>query len=257
MKTWFKRKPSTPASALASFEFAPRITLAKVDGKYLLHFDSNHQADTGRIVYMLPIGSIENVMIAVEGFAEDATVRSGTDMTIHGDVVITSGMDSHAIPLVLRLQGAVSAEGAFSFPAPDHIRSVVRNGVAREFTKAVERFIAAHDETRLATYAAADIGAPLAKRAVSAVTETSEADDARKRKMFLIAAFVGPVVAVLLLWALGAGQQAANPYEEAFKAAMAQDPVAIESQVNLTKQTLKDMGLDPGQAGDMGCMAPQ
>lgn len=257
MKTWFKRKPSTSASALASFEFAPRFTLAKLDGKYLLHFDSNHQADAGRMVYMLPIGSIESVKIAVDGFAEDATVRSGTDMTIHGDVVITSGADRHVIPLILRLQGVVSAEGAFSFPAPAHIHDVVRNGVAREFTKAAERFITAHDETHLATYAAADIGAPLAKRAITAVAETTEADDARKRKMFLAAAFVGPVIAVLLLWALGAGQKAANPYEEAFKAAMAQDPVAIESQVNLTKQTLKDMGLDPGQAGDMGCMAPQ
>ena len=36
---------------------------------------------------------------------------------------------------------------------------------------------------------------------------------------------------------------------------MKEDPASVAAQVELTKQTLKQMGLDPGKSGDTGCLA--
>lgn len=38
---------------------------------------------------------------------------------------------------------------------------------------------------------------------------------------------------------------------------MAEDPASIRAQVELTEQTLRQMGIDPGRPGDLGCLAPQ
>ncbi|AYK20533.1 hypothetical protein [Aeromonas veronii] len=69
------------------------------------------------------------------------------------------------------------------------------------------------------------------------------------------------VGAPLLIWFLAWGGSKvltpSSPIEDAVARAMAQDPASVASQVELTKQTLQQMGLDPGQSGDIGCLAPQ
>lgn len=35
------------------------------------------------------------------------------------------------------------------------------------------------------------------------------------------------------------------------------DPAAVEAQVALTRETLKQMGIDPGKPSDLGCLAPK
>lgn len=49
----------------------------------------------------------------------------------------------------------------------------------------------------------------------------------------------------------------ADPIKAAVAQNMAQDPASITAQVELTKETLRQMGLDPGRGGDLGCLAPQ
>lgn len=56
-------------------------------------------------------------------------------------------------------------------------------------------------------------------------------------------------------YALSAGRM--DPIQAAVAQNMAQDPASITAQVELTKETLRQMGLDPGRAGDLGCLAPQ
>lgn len=53
------------------------------------------------------------------------------------------------------------------------------------------------------------------------------------------------------------GSNAADPIQTAVAQNMAQDPASITAQVELTKETLRQMGLDPGAAGDLGCLAPR
>ena len=36
---------------------------------------------------------------------------------------------------------------------------------------------------------------------------------------------------------------------------MKEDKASVAAQVELTKETLKQMGLDPGKSGDVGCLA--
>lgn len=54
----------------------------------------------------------------------------------------------------------------------------------------------------------------------------------------------------------GVGQGAAA-VQAAVAQNMAQDPAAIKAQVELTQQTLRQMGIEPGRPGDLGCLAPQ
>lgn len=49
----------------------------------------------------------------------------------------------------------------------------------------------------------------------------------------------------------------ADPIQAAVAENMVQDPASITAQVELTKETLRQMGLDPGAAGDLGCLAPR
>ncbi len=64
---------------------------------------------------------------------------------------------------------------------------------------------------------------------------------------------LGAVSAGLVAWADGR----VDPIQAAVAQNMTQDPASIMAQVELTKETLRQMGLDPGRGGDLGCLAPQ
>ena len=73
----------------------------------------------------------------------------------------------------------------------------------------------------------------------------------------MAAALITPLLVYGLLAATGTLGKRADPIQEAVAQAMTQDPRSLQAQVDLTKETLKQMGLDPGKAGDTGCFAPQ
>jgi len=56
---------------------------------------------------------------------------------------------------------------------------------------------------------------------------------------------------------VGGGTGQGGVIQAAVTENMGQDPASIMAQVELTKETLRQMGLDPGRAGDLGCLAPQ
>ena len=87
---------------------------------------------------------------------------------------------------------------------------------------------------------------------------------------FLVVLTIGVVAAVMGVGPLAghnmapiqdavAQNMAQNPasIQNAVAQNMAQDPAAIQAQVELTQQTLRQMGIDPGRPGDLGCLAPQ
>lgn len=73
------------------------------------------------------------------------------------------------------------------------------------------------------------------------------------------------IVAIVVVGVMGSlltsvpfmGSNAADPIQTAVAQNMVQDPASITAQVELTKETLRQMGLDPGAAGDLGCLAPR
>lgn len=74
---------------------------------------------------------------------------------------------------------------------------------------------------------------------------------------------VGAIAAVGMLGFFGVyvfsafSGRSVDPIQAAVAQNMAQDPASILAQVELTRETLRQMGLDPGRAGDLGCLAPQ
>ena len=48
-----------------------------------------------------------------------------------------------------------------------------------------------------------------------------------------------------------------DPVQVAVNKALANDPRARDEQIEITRQTLREMGLDPGKNGDLGCLAAQ
>lgn len=68
-------------------------------------------------------------------------------------------------------------------------------------------------------------------------------------------AFIGILAVLLLAAALKIMAAPADPVQAAVNKALANDPRAMDEQIEITRQTLREMGLDPGKNGDLGCLA--
>jgi hypothetical protein len=75
----------------------------------------------------------------------------------------------------------------------------------------------------------------------------------RYRKPMIVAAALVLVVG-FLAW-MGGPFKRSDPIKEAVAQTMAQNPQSVLSQVQLTQETLKQMGLDPGKSSDTGCFS--
>jgi hypothetical protein len=92
------------------------------------------------------------------------------------------------------------------------------------------------------------------RNTLGAANDTGK-NGAKFRRQIWAAATITPIVVVGAIWLSSAKSTQADPIHDAVAQAMVQQPTAAEAQVELTKQTLKQMGLDPGAAGDTGCLA--
>lgn len=100
-----------------------------------------------------------------------------------------------------------------------------------------------------------EVGTPVHRSGSQTIRSRSILKSVAKSAAFAIVA-VG-VVGLLLASAPFMGSNVADPIQTAVAQNMAQDPASITAQVELTKETLRQMGLDPGAAGDLGCLAPR
>lgn len=164
---------------------------------------------------------------------------------------------------------------AKDFPAILSVASAIRQGASDALARALDTYI--DKEGELATVQRLPAGAySPAVRVVEAPVQTSMSlpgflksavvnrssandnlHDAKKfRRQIVAAALATPIVVIGLMWAT-AKPKPADPIQDAVAQAMLQTPAAAQAQVDLTKETLKQMGLDPGAAGDTGCLAAQ
>lgn len=164
------------------------------------------------------------------------------------------------IELHLHAQGRPGKDGKFSFPSPSAIEQMILQGVADAFADAS---IAYGDAAGAPTAAPQ----PAAERAPSwprpapayagagAVRHGSGRSPGRSGwKTYLLLG-----LAALLLLAAAARLMSApsDPLQSAVNKALASDPKARDEQIEITRQTLREMGLDPGKNGDLGCLAAQ
>lgn len=140
----------------------------------------------------------------------------------------------------LQIEGGKAKDGKFSYPPQGEIEQVLRQGVADAFTDA------SLEMTSRPAPAYVSAGPALSMRSSAA---------AKPRLSKKMTAFIG-ILAVLLLAAILKIMAApADPVQEAVNKALANDPRARDEQIEITRQTLREMGLDPGKNGDLGCLA--
>lgn len=161
----------------------------------------------------------------------------------------------------------------YLFYSTDEVTRSVRTGIANALARALVAYYG--KESQMDTVARSPIQhtqpmmdtRPLAVAGKAAVEMQSfvgsmpvAANDPVEKKRFykkvLVAAVATPVLVYSLLWVGGAVVKKNDPIQEAVAHAMRQDPKSMQAQVDLTKATLAQMGLDPGKAGDVGCLAP-
>lgn len=154
----------------------------------------------------------------------------------------------------------------FNFYSPDEVTQGVRDAVAEALARALFAFYS--NESRsyaLDTTPASSAGVAPQRAFVAAVRapvyqpNRTAANDPAARKRFrgrvVLAAVVTPLLVFGLLTLGGALKK--DPIQDAVAKAMTHTPSSTQAQVELTKETLKQMGLDPGKSGDIGCLAPQ
>ena len=66
---------------------------------------------------------------------------------------------------------------------------------------------------------------------------------------------VGLLALLLLAATLKIMLSSSDPVQSAVNKALANDPRARDEQIEITRNTLREMGLDPGKNGDLGCLA--
>ena len=241
------RKPAEPV--VQAFSFMPRVEIYQFGDQSFLMFDSGHFYDTNRSASVLPI----NMNAGLE-------IRLSTDLPY--EYKLTCGTPDAQMPLAtMRLDFPVG-EGVL-MPMSESVESTIKHTLARVFADACSDFYSRHEVLPQGghepQYSVAPQGALL--RVKNSKSPTKDSLVEKQKKWGLIAACLVPLMFVLFFWWLGGSgsepSASSQAYDEAFQKAMATNPEVIESQVQMTKETLKGMGLDAGAAGDLGCLAPE
>lgn len=162
----------------------------------------------------------------------------------------------------LQIGGGKAKDGKLSYPPQREIEQVLRQGVADAFTDASLE-MTSELPARGWEYRGQEScerqpwtlrPAPAYVSAGPALSMRSSAAE-KPRLSKKMTAFIG-ILAVLLLAAILKIMAApADPVQEAVNKALANDPRARDEQIEITRQTLREMGLDPGKNGDLGCLA--
>lgn len=264
-------------------QFTPEISIVAVDEHdAIVSFDSAAANDHARTVRALRIGrDFAAVTFELNGFADTDLSAVGDRKEYRGTIdLVTTARDGtvqrHALAapeLWLPAQGKMRRGGGFVFPAPADVALALRQGLADAMGQALAAYYGKEAQIDLqartpaapAVHELRGVGGAAAPTAAQAAwfgkrPAANQAGPAstkqRTWRRIMVAALVTPLVVYGALAATGATRRA-DPIQEAVAHAMAQDPRSLQAQVDLTKETLKQMGLDPGKAGDTGCFAQQ
>lgn len=270
-------------------QFNPDMRLVAVDEHDLIvSFDSASAIDHGRAARALRIArDFAEISVTVDGFAETEHAVAGDQKQYRGVVKLvirdkSGAVSEHVLAEPVLWVAAVSRNrkaGTFNFPASEQVLLEVRQGMANALSQALAGYYAKESHMDTVTRSPAPVmvaGAAVTGGAVSDVRAAPQpayaasehafrapgvaANDAAAKKRLRTRLIIAAVATPLLVWgALAAtvGTAGNDPIKNAVAEAMQEDPRSVQAQVDLTKETLKQMGLDPGKASDTGCLAPQ
>ncbi len=270
-------------------QFNPDMRLVAVDERDLIvSFDSASAIDHGRAARALRIArDFAEISVAVDGFADTEHAVVGESKEYRGVVKLVikdkAGIATeHVLAEPVLWVGAVSRNrkaGTYNFPSSEQVLLAVRQGMADALSHALAGYYAKESHMDTVTRSPAPLmvagaapsgaavgemrpapaayaaGEPVYRGAAGAANDA--ADRKRVRTRLLIAAVATPLLVWGTLAATGAGTSGNDQIKNAVADAMQQDPRSVQAQVDLTKETLKQMGLDPGKAADTGCLTPQ
>lgn len=276
-----------------ALKFAPEIRVYEHDqgNSWAVSFDTRSPIDTGRgprIVFIEKTPAIKHLAISVEGF--DVAPRPGAEEdgqpffmgTFSGTIslsVVRKDSDSPETHVLAKCrlkvlgkrQGKASTEDernrgrSTKYNFPD-VESVVRNACANALSGVIADFFDTAATRGGVEYPEAN------QREAVAVTRPALAPQRERTarlsgRQFTQAEtrwhryrpWAAVAAAALVVWVALAtishrGQSSSQEVGAAVAAQLQQDPNAAMAQVELTKQTLASMGLDPGASGDTGCL---
>lgn len=167
--------------------------------------------------------------------------------------------------LELPANGKPGKDGKLVFPTEAQVEQVIRQGVADQFTQASLDLLATPEPGTAAVMATPIQGASgpaggpwggmTPAYAGGAMRQPSARAQApsKKRWLTLIACVLLAFLATAAVFKMLTPR---DPIQAAVAQAMKTDPTSRDEQIEITRQTLKEMGLDPGKTGDLGCLAP-
>jgi hypothetical protein len=216
--------------------FSPAIQITAVGARTAIMFDSAHENDLTRAARL----------IYVPQAVDSLSLRCDQP---------SQGISE--VKLLVRLGDKVEEHDLATITMSSCNNMDVRKGVADHFQIALVRYLQSQNPAMVASEQLVVGAAPK----MPVVSSHPQADRSAARRPILKSALVVGLVGLIGFTAVYAfsprSVHSADPIQAAVVGNMAQDPASILAQVELTKETLRQMGLDPGRPGDLGCLAPQ
>lgn len=259
---------------MESISFKPILQVHDVGDGWAVSFDSGLNRDltrASRTVFVLRKG-IKQLEVKVEGFTklttpaavdESSTARGAP--SIDGRILLVATYRDNIVDNCVLAECAFTPWVHHKGTAPvDDVARAVRNGTTDAFTAALPDLFADRIHQLQEKYEAAPSAPqPVMRGRIArgrSFGQSAQANRLQRWKPWL--AVGGVVVGVWVLLSIF-GKPAHSPEQQAIAAtnpnvAALQLPQATgadaQAQVELVKQTLKSMGLDPGASGDTGCL---
>lgn len=244
--------------------FEPKFRIFDDGNEHIvISFDGNSGIDANRTsqVFRFP-NSYSQIFVEVEGF-NDASQESDSGIrTVEGKIQLkVTGENKDysfdlAVPKLIVLPEERRSKKAARHGLADMniIGSIVKQSVSEAFSLAFEDYY----QAKLAQKA------PMIANNgyIYPHLETNlDKGDNKSFKRSLILSIIIPCIIFTVVWGITmllSNNQGQNViFDENVMRSMQNDSRSYEAQVELTKETLRSMGLDPGQSGDLGCLAPQ
>ena len=252
-------------------DFAPELRVVArgtASNRLVIVFDTATDLDLKRSprIVMIDTEDVTSIATSVDEITvEDQVLHQVVSGTIN---LLTQKNSNEPVKYLLaqfqlQLDGAVKGakDGKLIFQPLAEIEQIIRQGVADAFTDASLEMVSesapageyrgpeTHERqpwTPRPTPAYASAGHALSMRASAS---------AKPRLSKKMVAFIGVLAVLLLAAALKIMAAPADPIQTAVNKALSNDPRARDEQIEITRQTLREMGLDPGKNGDLGCLA--
>ena len=253
-------------------DFAPELRVVArgtASNRLVIVFDTATDLDLKRSprIVMIDTEGVTSITTSVDEITSDDRV---THQLVSGKINLLTQKDG-AEPVKyllaefqLQIEGGKSGkDGKLSYPPQGEIEQIIRQGVADAFTDASLEMMAGDPAPAVEYRGQEDFPArqpwtprpaPVYAGAGPALSMRASAA-AKPRLSKKMIAFIGLLAVLLLAAALKLMAAPADPVQAAVNKALANDPRARDEQIEITRQTLREMGLDPGKNGDLGCLA--